>query len=283
MERLTLTTADRVQVQARFFPAEAPVASVLLAPALGVPQQFYARFCTWLAERGVSSLTVDYRGVGDSAPPDLRGFKANLRAWGEDDLAAALDALSARAPGVPLVWIGHSFGGQALALAPVHGRIAGAVTVAAGFVHRRDWPQPRRAVFSSLLGVVGPTFGRLHGYVPGWLGIGADLPAGVIEEWGRWCLSERYLLDHVPGAGDLLAALGAPVVCYGIADDTYTPAASAARLASLIPGSAYRTLNPADVGLSRLGHFNLFRPGAEAGWQRLLLDVLDISEAAPRR
>lgn len=273
MERIALSATDGVPLNARWYPAQSPTAALFIAPAVGVPQQFYARFATWLSERGVSVFTLDYRGIADSAPSDLRGFFADLRCWGERDLPAAIEAFVERSPELPRVWLGHSFGGQALALAPVQGRFQGAITIASGFVHRRDWPGPRRYVFHALLGAVGPWIGRFHGYVPGWTGVGTDLPAGVMEEWGRWCLSERYLLDHVPGAEAVMRALAFPVRCYGVTDDTYTPPPGARRMADLYGQGSYHELAPADVGLDRLGHFGVFRPNAEGAWQRLLGDV----------
>lgn len=51
-----------------FEPAAAPLAVVVVPSAMGVTQNFYARFAEWLAERGYLAATFDYRGIGQSAP-----------------------------------------------------------------------------------------------------------------------------------------------------------------------------------------------------------------------
>jgi predicted alpha/beta hydrolase len=62
----------------------------IIGSATGVPQRFYGRFATYLAEHGRPTLTFDYRGIGLSAPEKLRGFPARFRDWGILDIPAAI-------------------------------------------------------------------------------------------------------------------------------------------------------------------------------------------------
>jgi hypothetical protein len=48
---------------------------------MGVTQSFYAPLARWLAGQGYLAITFDYRGIGESAPPTLRGFGATLTDW----------------------------------------------------------------------------------------------------------------------------------------------------------------------------------------------------------
>ena len=57
---------------------------------------------------------------------------------------------------------------------------------------------PERYRVYALLNFVGTPLTRLLGYMPGWAGVGEDLPKGVFEQWTRWVMSERYLFDE-PG------------------------------------------------------------------------------------
>ena len=80
-----------------FAPAAgAAVGAVLIGGAMGVRQSFYRPFAQWLADQGYVVATFDYRGVGDSRGPSLRGFEADLFAWARDT-DAAIDALVDRA------------------------------------------------------------------------------------------------------------------------------------------------------------------------------------------
>ena len=80
MEHLTLHTDDGHTLAARCYrPADAAVVVqrvVILAPALGVPQTFYERYARWLSGHGCVVYTVDWRGIGASAPADLRRYRA---------------------------------------------------------------------------------------------------------------------------------------------------------------------------------------------------------------
>jgi predicted alpha/beta hydrolase len=88
----------------------------VLAPAVGVPQTFYAAFAEWLAARGLAVTTFDYRGHAASLQGPLRHAKADLLDWAQDCLAVAqhLRALDA-AEGLqrPVLWVGHSVGAAA--------------------------------------------------------------------------------------------------------------------------------------------------------------------------
>ena len=128
-----IVAPDGGRIAARFFaPQGEPAGAVLIAPAMGALQDYYASFALWLAERGFLVATFDYRGMGRSRPRSLRGFRADLFDWARLDCAAMVEALASRAPGRPLYWIGHSLGGQILPLVPNRERVAKIVTVACG-------------------------------------------------------------------------------------------------------------------------------------------------------
>ena len=80
-------------------------AGLLIAPAMGVEQRFYADFAHWMAGQGWLVLSFDYRGMGASRPAalqhTLKGLDADIRTWAELDAAAALDELSRRLGGEP--------------------------------------------------------------------------------------------------------------------------------------------------------------------------------------
>jgi alpha-beta hydrolase superfamily lysophospholipase len=70
-------TKDGQRIAARFFrPQGEPKGSVLIVPAMGVTQDYYQPFASWLARQGFTAATFDYRGTGLSRPRELRGFKA---------------------------------------------------------------------------------------------------------------------------------------------------------------------------------------------------------------
>ncbi|TMH21490.1 MAG: alpha/beta hydrolase [Betaproteobacteria bacterium] len=114
--------------------------AVLVMPATGVPQSYYAKYAAYLAERGFMVLTFDYRGIGRSRNGDIRASSARMRDWALLDAAAA-----ARYLGGEIAVVGHSFGGQALGLLPEPGRITAALLVGAQSGYWRHWPAHRPA------------------------------------------------------------------------------------------------------------------------------------------
>ncbi|HAW23379.1 MAG TPA: alpha/beta hydrolase, partial [Pseudomonas sp.] len=56
-------------------PDGAPRGAVLIAPAMGVKQGFYATFAGWLVDQGYLVVTFDYLGMGRSRQIPLRQLK----------------------------------------------------------------------------------------------------------------------------------------------------------------------------------------------------------------
>lgn len=276
VERLHLATLDGVAVTALLYlPPRSPRATVLMAGAAAVPQGFYRRFATALTGRGLAVLTVDYRGIGESRPADgLRGFRATMRDWGELDLFAALEHLRGRFPHLPRVLVGHSFGGQAVGLLPHVRDLAGIATVGSQLAFDAEWPTLSGRVGMRLLTrVLLPGLSRTVGYVPGWAGLGEDMPGGVATEWATWLRSPRYLLDHVPEAEERFARVSCPVHATALSDDTYAPVSMVRALAATMPTAELAVLQPEALGLSAIGHFGWFRPECASQWETLVARI----------
>jgi Serine aminopeptidase, S33 len=116
-ERVALSAADGYPITGMRYANAGPTrAHLIVAGATGVPQRFYRRFAEFAAAAGYSTMTLDYRGVGLSAPTTLKGFRMDYFDWGRLDLAAAVDAMSS--PDVPLYIVAHSYGGHAFSVLP---------------------------------------------------------------------------------------------------------------------------------------------------------------------
>ncbi|MCK6547325.1 alpha/beta fold hydrolase [Myxococcota bacterium] len=265
---MELITSDGVVLDASLFePTRAAVGAALIVPAMGVPQRFYEGFARWLAREGFWAMTFDYRGMGRSRRGSLRDVDADILTWSERDVAAALDALGARARGLPLTWIGHSLGGQIVPFTPNHARVAKIVTIASGSGFWRENAEPlRRKVWFFWYGVV-PFATPLFGYFPGArLGMVGDLPRGVVEQWRRWCLDPEYVVGVERDARERFAAVDRPLTSLSFTDDEMMSGANVASLHGFYTGAprTMRRFTPAELGVARVGHFGFFRPEMEA-------------------
>ena len=125
IDDITFPAADGYVLGATLFlPRGAKRHAVLINSATAVPRKIYRGFAGYLARRGCAVLTYDYRGIGDSRqkslvgynqPKSLVGFKASMSDWAALDATAAVAWMRERYHDLPLGYIGHSFGGQALA------------------------------------------------------------------------------------------------------------------------------------------------------------------------
>lgn len=263
-----------------------PRGAVMIAPAMGVPQKFYAPLAGWLAERGFAVMTFDFRGSGESRTGPLRALDADIFSWARHDAAAALAELAEHVPGdVPITWIGHSLGGQIVPMIPNRDRIAKIITIATGSGYwRENSPQLRRKVWL-FWWLAAPALTPLFGYFPGRaLRMVGDLPRGVIEQWRRWCLHPEYCVgaegEELRAAFD---AVTTPLTSLSFTDDEMMSAENTASLHGFYR-NAPRTMTrlaPLDHGLARVGHFGFFRP--EAGrrlWASQLLPELAVATVA---
>lgn len=275
-EPLPLRAADGFRLMALRYPAQGrPRGHLVVAGATGVPQGFYRRFAQHAAARGFTVLTLDYRGIGLSRPASLRGFEMDYLDWARLDLAAAVDAVPG--DGLPLVMVGHSYGGHAFGLLPNHARVARFVTFATGAGWHGWMPWPERLRVLAMWRVLGPLLTRWKGYLP-WslLGMGQDLPLPVYRQWRHWCRFPRYFFDDPAlrglGLAERFAAVRTPIWALNALDDHWAPPRSRDAFMAAYRNAECRRvdLHPASLGLRRIGHMGYFRPAARPLWDEAL-------------
>lgn len=288
MEHLTLHTDDGHTLAARCYrPADASVAVqrvVILAPALGVPQTFYERYARWLSGHGCVVYTVDWRGIGASAPADLRRYRAKLIDWPLHDAPAIMQCAVSRHPGLPISWFGHSMGGILYGLMPKLPQIDHVVTLGSGSGHVSHLARPLRYGMSLFWHVIVPLSVARHGYFAGKrINAVADLPRGIVGQWKRWCASPDFCCVEGPHVREAYAAVRQPITAVLFTDDKMAHRRGVEAIHRLYTGTSVRHLNlhPKDVGAASVGHFDFFhtRTGPK-GWAHSL-GWLGVSPAAP--
>ena len=269
---ITIPAMDGYKLGATLFlPRGAKRHAVLISSATAVPRRIYRGFAGYLARRGCTVLTYDYRGIGGSRqlalegynrPKSLRGFKASMADWAALDATAAVGWMRERYANLPLGYVGHSFGGQALGLLANNREISRALLIAAQAGYWKLMTSPESYRVYAMMNFIGSPLTRALGYTPGWTGIGEDLPMGVFLQWTDWVNSPRYFFDDTSVAGlDNFAQYKGPMRAVCISDDPWaTPSAVellCAGYSSTRPEII--TVTPGDVGASKLGHFGFFR------------------------
>ncbi|WP_338699520.1 MULTISPECIES: alpha/beta fold hydrolase [unclassified Bradyrhizobium] len=254
-----------------FLPRGAKRHAVLINSATAVSRKVYRGFAGYLARRGAAVLTYDYRGTGDSRPmaatglnkpKSLAGFKATMADWAALDATAAVSWMRERYRGLPFAYVGHSFGGQALGLLPNNAEIPRALLIASQAATWKLIASPERYRVVAFMNGVGLPLARTLGYLPGWAGLGMDLPRGVFEQWTRWAMRKRYLLDDTTlAARENFTKFKGKLRAISITDDTWATRPAVELLCSAFTSTTPEiiSIRPADAGAKTIGHFGFFR------------------------
>ena len=263
---ITIRAADGVPLAASFYaPAlddEMAAGTVVISGATGVRRTFYDAFARFLGGQGFRVVTYDYRGIGGSRPDSLRGYAATVREWGERDMEAVLAWAAQRFPGDRRLAVGHSVGGQLLGLAPSAQQLDAVTLVGAqiGSWRQLDWPWSW--LYGLVLARVLPSVSRVLGYFPARrLGLGEDLPVGVVEQWAAWFRDPAYFFREAGISREAFARLRVPMLAITVSDDSMAPRQLTDALLNAYAGATIerRVVHPADAGATRLGHFGFFR------------------------
>ena len=270
---ITVPAADGYKLGATLFlPRGTRRRAALISSATAVPRKIYRGFAGYLARRGFAVLTYDYRGIGGSRgvavegynkPKSLVGFKASMTDWAMLDATASVRWMRERYNTLPLTYVGHSFGGQALGLLPNNTDVSRALLIAAQLGYWKLMASPERYRVYAMMNFIGPSLTRVFGYTPGWTGIGEDLPKGVFLQWAHWVNSPRYVLDDpsVTGLANFPKYKGA-MRAMSMTDDPWATRTAVERLCAAYTSVKPELLavTPGELGVSRIGHFGFFRP-----------------------
>ena len=274
-----VTAADGYRLGVRRYSAPDPRARIVMAGATGVPQGFYRRFATHAANAGFDVVTFDYRGIGDSAPATLRGFRMDYRDWGRLDLAAIVEDTADDHLSTHLV--AHSFGGQALGLLPDPSLLQSMHTFGTGTGWSGYMPRLERIRVRLLWDLAGPVITRSAGYLA-WsrLGLGEDLPLDVYQQWKRWCRYPHHFFEDPDISSEMIALferVDVPIVAINSTDDRWIPPGSRDAFMSFYVNAKVTTrdLRPSALGVSSLGHMGYFREEAKPLWNDVLADLTD--------
>ncbi|TKC86831.1 alpha/beta fold hydrolase [Trinickia terrae] len=275
-EPVALAAADGCPINGFVWRRRAPDAGradrpvVIVNAATSVRCRYYFRFAAFLFEHGHDVVVYDYRGIGESRPSTLRGFRASWLDWGRLDFEAVLQYAAREFAGQPIDVVAHSIGGFVAGLAPSSARIRRIVTMGAQYAYSRDYAPERRRAMLWRWHLLMPVLAALCGYVPakrlGWM---EDTPKGVALSW---CRSRArfedtfgrgpFALDEAERARlvERFAAVRAPLLAISVTDDEFGTVPAIERLLAYFTGSAVTHLRiaPEQIGEAVIGHFAFF-------------------------
>ncbi|MFP1633307.1 hypothetical protein ACLB6G_16365 [Zhengella sp. ZM62] len=271
---LCLTASDGFPLAASLHENKAADGPLLLvSPATAVSRRFYDRFARAACAAGFRAvLTYDYRGIAGSRAPSCWKTRLDMCDWWRRDLPAAARALRGIDPDAPMVAIGQSIGGLALAMSGMHPAFARHAMIAAGHGWRGHTDEAWKLM--AWMDLVALPVAAIAGHAPAWLGLGQSVPFTILADWAHFTRRRDYVFND-PALPETarIAAAGTPALALGFSDDPWTTRrAMDAMIGKFASAPVERHfLSPASLGLARIGHMGFFR--AEAGtalWRPVL-------------
>jgi predicted alpha/beta hydrolase len=183
--------------------------------------------------------------------------------WAALDIPSAVQWMRERYGNMPLIYVGHSFGGQALGLLPNNKEISRALFIAANAGYWKLMASPERYRVYAMLNFIGVPLTKMFGYMPGWAGLGMDLPKDAFLQWVGWVTNERYLFgDSTLRARENFHNFKGPLRSICFTDDPWATRTAVELLCSGFTATRpdIVSITPADAGVKKIGHFGFFRP-----------------------
>ncbi|MGS2740165.1 alpha/beta hydrolase family protein [Sinomicrobium sp. M5D2P17] len=271
------TPAGYTIVAKEFACAAHPKGVVVIVPATGVKQSYYYKFAGFLRNKGYTTFTFDYGGIGASRKGPLQNFRTSATAWAKNDIEEVIRFAGKKYPEVKLTLIGHSIGGQLIGLAPSSVLADRILLVAAQNGYWKFWKGAGRLRMLLNWYFLFPVITKIFGYFPGKkLGVMEDLPEGMVREWRKWCVTPDYLFGYYEEEALFFHKFRGKLFVYSIEDDRFAPEEAVHWLSRKYAntGMEKRHLIPADFGLEKIGHFGVFKSKNKSHfWNLLLRDI----------
>ncbi|MBC7902661.1 MAG: alpha/beta fold hydrolase [Gemmatimonadaceae bacterium] len=281
MKKVIITAADGYKLSALYaIPVGECAGTIILSSATGIKKEFYINFAHFLVQNGYRVLLYDYRGIGGSAPLDLRSSDSYMHEWGTLDMNAALNYLVEKKGLTDIIWLGHSVGAQMVGFIEHRQHIRKVISISAAFGYWKYFPSPEKWKIWGLWYFMGPIMVRLYGYGPmkkiGW---GENLSPNMMKEWREWCLSKNYftgMLKRILNK-DKFYGFTTPITSLYMSDDYLANDKTAQLMMGFFPDSPQELykLPVEEFTSEKVGHVGIFRKKFENDLWPVLAEVID--------
>lgn len=281
MNKLTITAADGYALSALYAtPVAESLGTIILSSGTGIKKEFYINFSQYLVQNGYNVLLYDYRGIGGSAPDNLKLSKSYMHEWGTMDMNAVLDFMVNEKGKTDIIWVGHSIGAQLSGLLQNKQHVKKVIAINAALGYWGYFPFPMNLMVFVLWYFVYPVMIKLYGYgAMRKIGWGENLPKNVLGEWREWCMSKTYFMKYLKQNFhiDRFYNFTVPMTAVYTSDDYIANDKTVPLMMSFFPGSHSRIMKLAvkNYTQEKVGHTGIFRKRFENNLWPALIDIIE--------
>lgn len=277
IKNINVTTKDGFKLSATLYqPKTININSIVqINSGTGIRQEFYRNFACFLSERGITTLTFDYRGIGKSKPKSLNDFNAKMSDWGQKDMVSVFNWVIENYPNYKKIIIGHSLGGQLIAFSESSCLVDKILLIGSQSGYWKFWKGFSRYKMYIIWKFIFPFLNKTFGYLPSKkFSLMEDLPKGVTAEWCNWCLNPNYFLDCFNEKQLFFNTIKCSIYSYSSTDDYYAPCEAVDWLANKFEHAKVkrRHILPNSLGLKTIGHFGFFKNNSPI-WNLFINDI----------
>ncbi len=279
MKEFYLETSDLVHLSVKIFePEKSNNRLLLINSATGVKQQIYFSFAKYFTQHGYTVITYDYRGIGESKPPVMKGFKATMRIWGTIDFKTITRFIEINYKDYQKYCLGHSVGALILGMNEDSLLFNKFIFVATqdAFLGNLNFKVAVTAMAG--FGLAVPISNWFLGYFPAHhFGLGESLPKGVASDWKTLILNKKStgrLYEKVEF--DYSAKLKQETLIISAEDDPWvTLKGMNSLMTNIYPNlkRTFREIKLAESPKREIGHINFFRSFNKDLWKIVLKEV----------
>ncbi|NIJ52504.1 alpha/beta hydrolase family protein [Dyadobacter arcticus] len=281
MKNIFITASDGYRLSALYAsPVYKKRGTIVISSATGIKKEFYINFAMFLIGQGYTVLLYDYRGIGGSAPDDLRTMDAYMHEWGTKDMNAVLKYLVEEQGLTCIIWLGHSVGAQLVGFLENPEHISKVISINSALGYWGYFPFPMKWLIWMLWYFIGPLMIKIYGYgVMTKIGWGENLPRNMMWEWRAWCLNKSYFKDSLNKIlrSDQFCQFTIPITAVYTSDDFIANDKTVPLMMKFFPNSPQTILKLSvkEHTKDKVGHTGIFRKKFRANLWPLLMEVIE--------
>ncbi len=281
MQNIIITASDGYQLSAlHSTPVGKTTGAVILSSATGIKKEFYINFTRFLVQNGYTVLLYDYRGIGQSAPNNLKTSDSYMHEWGTMDMNAVLDFMVHEKGFTDIIWVGHSVGAQLVGFLEHREHVKKVIAISSALGYWGYFPFPVKWLIWSLWYFIGPLMVKVYGYgAMQKIGWGENLSRNMMKEWREWCLSKNYFTGLLQEKlhMDKFYQFTTPITAVYISDDYIANDKTVPLMMKFFPNAPQEILKiqVEQYTKFKVGHTGIFRRKFEKNLWAVLMGVIE--------